>query len=198
MKSILIPLLLITCNSFSQITFKSDSVKNYFHPEIENQLFNNSPEFQFRVWIKYDTKKDEDLIVLSYNKSKWECKLFEYKYFGSYEQLVEVCEKNESCDSLLSVVIQNRIYDLPNMMELKDRLRMIDEYGNELVILFSGTNYSFEFVTLTKYKRINYQNPIAYHNKYKDVQELMYISNLVNFINRTFFQTMANTPSVPF
>lgn len=189
MKPILILLLFISCNSFSQITFRSDSIRNYFHPEVENKIFNSSIEFQFRVWIKDDSlkSKNEDLLLLSYMNGKWFCEVFKYKRYKRSARLIRVHKKDESSDSLIYFLKEYRIFDLPDMADIRSGFGYPDENGNEVSVVYvGGPVYTFEFVTKDAFKKIEYQNPIFYNKIYGHIKELEKIVTIINFIHKTF------------
>lgn len=188
-KLILILLIFTSTKSYSQFDFKSDEIKNLYHPEIENQIFNNIIEFQFRVWIKENSQenKDEGLLLLSYINEGWKCEVFIYKYVNEVEQLVRVHIQNDSSDSLLHYLNRDKIFELPEMNTFENKLYFYDDYGTEVHVSFvAGSRYIFEFATKEAFKRIEYQNPTAYFKTYPEFLELKKISNIVNLIHRLF------------
>jgi hypothetical protein len=177
--------MLIFPKVYSQIDFQSDTNKTPIYPNLANQIDNSYPkfDFQFRFWVDGPLLRlsKKRIIIMTLTDTKWICDLYKIVYSLKNNTLViKKYSQIENCDSIWNYFIQNHIFELPTMDSLMLKFKAItnDRKGDRIIIA-DGLNYSLEFLSKNKYKRLEYHCPITYKNEYPEIPELSNISNIV-------------------
>ena len=178
------------CKVFSQTDFESDSVKNVLYPEVISQIenFPTDYDFQLRFWTHGGIAIPDQklLVLLSKKNGKWSGSSYQFMYHKRKKyRIISQHPSLLNCDSTWNELKQNQILELPDMDSLKSKFYFISEQGDTgKIAVMDGLSYSFEFLTNSKYKRIEYHCPKAHYSKYTHIPELQYISTIIGILYR--------------
>jgi hypothetical protein len=180
--------LLFVTNAYAQFDFNSDSLKSTLYPEIVSHIgkLDDNYDFQLRFWIHggIAIPDQKNLFVMSNKNGIWSSGSYNFINHKRKSYKIEYAYSHQiNCDSVWNYFQQNNILYIPNMDSLKDRFYFITENGDTAKIqVLDGLEYTFEFITPYKYKRIEYHCPITYSKKYTHINELQNISNIIKMI----------------
>jgi len=169
---------------------------NFLYPvEISNiKKFNKDFDFQLRFWrhrgntIPYSM----DLFVMSQKNGKWSGEFYtleekrtkEFISLNKYKVIKHTIHTKD-CDSIWKYFSDNKIVELPDMEKLRHQFFTQNTDGSISTIkVMDGETYTFEFITVNSYKRINYQCPQTYATEYTHIPELKYIVNIIKLIGQ--------------
>ena len=175
--------------AFAQVDFQSNSVRNFLHPELSNQINQLFPQydFQLRFWIDGSLirQKQKRLIIMSYYHNKWEGD--SYKIVNrnkTSKSELRITSTINDCDLIWLYFIQNNILNLQTPETIKLKLNELQaREGSSRFLSTDGQTYYFEFITKEKYKRLEYSCPITLSEHYPEIPGLL---DLMNIIKRLF------------
>ena len=156
--------------------------------------FNTDFDFQLRFWIHGGNTlpESQDLFVMTQYKGNWTCDYYtsvqkvsrDLKLLNDYKVKKQKIHLTDS-DSIWEYFLTNKILEVPDMKELQHNFFISNIDGSRTkVAVLDGETYTFEFITINSYKRINYHCPEGYSITYTHIPELKYIVNIIKLIGK--------------
>tara|TARA_B100000949_G_scaffold179830_1_gene160945 strand:+ start:55 stop:675 length:621 start_codon:yes stop_codon:yes gene_type:complete len=141
------------------------------------------------------------------NSEKWTAKFYEHYSKVDKQSKIRILEKSVKSEHDMDFVYQNllrsHILELSNLDDIKWKLEsrgpvipfenkvngeLVKEYGfiiNKSAIL-DGKTYTIQVKALGKTNSFSYSNPESYFKKYPEVDELIYVCEILDIIKSEF------------
>jgi hypothetical protein len=156
-------LTLISLNSFGQIEFKNDSVRNLNYGHIIGDLASDTIQFTFRFWKEVE-RIPGTFLEFTLSDNKWSYRTG-YIDFNKNELIVkEKDHQHLNLDSIWNELTRLQILSIKRQTESK--WKGISEKGQNFTVRTNretydrnGIFYTIEFIDNHRYKRISYVDP---------------------------------------